>query len=209
MDRFPPTLTPPMTKAFRALVDRAAHLEQAKLQQKAFADVSRRDLEFSVSDRVWVSTRCMAERGIAVFAQRYIGPVRIIEHVGKAAYKLDFPPPLQVHPVFHVPLLTAEKPRLPEKQGHNYYQPVDEVGEGRPAYEVEHILDQRGEGPICTTLSSAGVSPTPTLRGSPHPIWTIVQHYSVSFMQPAGVLLADSRYQTPSQTTPTPPPQTF
>lgn len=153
VDRFPPTTTPPMTKAFRALVDRAAaHLEQAKIQQKAFADASRRPLEFSVGDHVWVSTRYMVQRGSRVFAQRYVGPFRIIERIGKAAYKLDLPPSMQVHPVFHVSLLTADKPRPQEMQGDNDWQPMDEVEHGLPTYEVEHILDQRGEGPTLQYL---------------------------------------------------------
>ncbi|KAL8272044.1 hypothetical protein Esti_004031 [Eimeria stiedai] len=60
---FPPTPTPPMTKAFRLLVDGAsAHLEQAKRDQNAFADASRRPLEFSV------------------------GPFGILERIGPAAY---------------------------------------------------------------------------------------------------------------------------
>ncbi|KAL8271640.1 hypothetical protein Esti_004445 [Eimeria stiedai] len=53
IDVFPPTPTPPMTKAFRILVDQAsAPLEQAKRNQKAFADASRRPLEFSERDLV-------------------------------------------------------------------------------------------------------------------------------------------------------------
>ena len=153
VDGFAPTVTPPMTKAFRALVGRAAaHLEQANLQQKAFADAFRRDLESSVGDRVWVFTRYMAQRGSAVFAQRYTGPFRIRQRIGKAAYQLDRPPSIQVYPAFHVSLLTADKPRPPEMQGDNDWQPIDEVGDGLPAYEVEHILDERGEKPTLQYL---------------------------------------------------------
>lgn len=90
----------------------------------------------------------MAQRANAIFVQRYIGRFRSIELTGKAAYKLDLPPAMQVHPVFHVPLLTVDKARPPEMQGNKDWQPTDEVGDGLPAYEVEHILDQRGEGPI-------------------------------------------------------------
>ena len=88
VDCFPPTVTPPATKAFPALVDRAApHLEQAKFQKQAFVDAFRRDLEFSVGAGVWVPTRYMAQRVGAILAQRYIGPFRIIERIGKLALR--------------------------------------------------------------------------------------------------------------------------
>ena len=61
VESFPPLPAPQMTKAFRLLVDRAAaHLEQAKSQQKAYADKARRPLEFAPGDSVWVSTGYMA-----------------------------------------------------------------------------------------------------------------------------------------------------
>ena len=37
--------------------------------------------------------------------QRYEGPFRVVKRVGKVAYKLDMPPKLRVHPVFHVSML--------------------------------------------------------------------------------------------------------
>ncbi|KAL8453083.1 hypothetical protein Emag_002009 [Eimeria magna] len=147
VDVFPPTLTPPMTKAFRLLVDRAsAHLEQAKRDQKAFADASRRPLEFSVGDLVWVSTRYMAARGCPKFQQRHIGPYRILERIGPAAYKLQLPPSMTIHPVFHVSLLSPHRPRPKDMASPPDWEPVGEASDGLPIYEVESILDQRGEG---------------------------------------------------------------
>ncbi|KAL8269844.1 hypothetical protein Esti_006228 [Eimeria stiedai] len=61
VDVFPPTVTPPMTKAFQIFVDRAsAHLELAKPDQKAFADVSRRPLEFSQRTSCSVLHLCLS-----------------------------------------------------------------------------------------------------------------------------------------------------
>ena len=37
--------------------------------------------------------------------RRYEGPFRVIQRVGKVAYKLELPPKLKVHPVFHVSML--------------------------------------------------------------------------------------------------------
>ncbi|KAL8431879.1 hypothetical protein ACSSS7_004960 [Eimeria intestinalis] len=150
VDAFPPTLTPPMTKAFRLLVGRAsAHLEQAKGDQKAFADASRRPLEFSAGDLVWVSTRYMAARGCPKFQQRHIGPYRILERIDPAAYKLQLPPPMPIHPVFHVSLLSPHCPRPKDMASPSDWESVGEASDGIPMYEVESILDQRGEGENC------------------------------------------------------------
>lgn len=147
VDQFPPTVTPPMTKAFRLLVDRAAaHLELAKNQQKAYADKSRRPLELSKGDMVWVSTRYMAPRGSRKFQQRYVGPYRVLERIGKVAYKLALPPSMPMHPVFHVSLLTPDRPRPADMTIPSEWEPTDEAPDGSPVYEVENILDQEGEG---------------------------------------------------------------
>ncbi|KAL8436569.1 hypothetical protein ACSSS7_001601 [Eimeria intestinalis] len=146
VDVFPPTLTPPMTKAFRLLVDRAsAHLEQAKRDQKAFADASRRPLEFSAGDLVWVSTRYMAARGCPK-VQRHVGPYRILERIGPAAYTLQLPPSMPIHPVFHVSLLSPHRRRPKDMASPSDWEPVGEASDGPLIYEVESIVDQRGEG---------------------------------------------------------------
>ncbi|CDJ62733.1 hypothetical protein ENH_00024230, partial [Eimeria necatrix] len=46
------TLTPPMTKLFRQLCDRAqSHILKAKWQQKYYADTKRRAVEYAVGDK--------------------------------------------------------------------------------------------------------------------------------------------------------------
>ncbi|KAL8445787.1 hypothetical protein Emag_005000 [Eimeria magna] len=52
VDEFEPTISPPMTKLFQQLVDRAAsHLLRAQAQQKLYADKHRKDVEFQVGDK--------------------------------------------------------------------------------------------------------------------------------------------------------------
>lgn len=157
VDQLPCTFSPPMTKAFRQLVDRArAHIEHAQFVQKQNADAGRRPLEFRPGDRVWVSTRYMPPRGCSKFQQKYIGPFTVLQRIGKCAYKLQLPLSMQQHPVFHVSLLSPDQPRPPHMEPMSDVVPWEPVTQEKeiatktsyqiPEYEVEHILDERGEG---------------------------------------------------------------
>ena len=130
-DQLPHELTPPMTKAFRMLVDRAsAHIEHAQQLQKAYADSKRRPEEFKVGDKVWLSTRYLNYTGCAKFRHRYIGPFPITKCIGKVAYALQLPDSLNIHNVFHVSLLTRDHPR-PE-----HMQSRDEADKWGPVITV-------------------------------------------------------------------------
>ena len=140
-----PTVTPPMTKIFQQLVDRAAvHILQAQALQKHYADQKRKEAEFQEGEQVWVSTRFMPPRGSSKFQPRFIGPFKIVKRIGKVAYQLDLPPSMQQHPVFHVSLLQKDKPRAAEMLPNENWEAVNQQQE--PEYEVEYLLDSRGSG---------------------------------------------------------------
>ena len=82
----------------------------AQSRQKSYADLKRRDVEFSVGDKVFV--RVSPSKGVFRFGKRgklnprYVGPFDVLERVGKLAYRLALPPSAHpVHNVFHVSLL--------------------------------------------------------------------------------------------------------
>ena len=82
-------------------------LKIAKDRQKSYADKHRRDLQFKVSDRVFL--KVSPWKGVLRFGRRgklrpiYIGPCEIIARVGPITYRLDIPPELsKVHNAFHV-----------------------------------------------------------------------------------------------------------
>jgi hypothetical protein len=82
----------------------------AQSQQKSYADVRQRDLEFVVGDEVLL--KVFLTKGIIHFgikgklSPRYIGPYLITAQVGSLAYHLQLPESMAgVHPVFHVSML--------------------------------------------------------------------------------------------------------
>ena len=79
----------------------------ARSRQKSYADKRRKPLEFQVGDHVllkvspWKGVVRFGKKG--KLAPRYFGPFKIVERIGKVAYKLELPPELgNVHPTFHV-----------------------------------------------------------------------------------------------------------
>ena len=82
----------------------------AQSQQKSYADIRRRPLEFEEGDHVFL--KVMPKRGVIGFEKRgklsprYIGPFEVLERVGAVAYRLALPPSLSsVHEVFNVSML--------------------------------------------------------------------------------------------------------
>jgi hypothetical protein len=85
-------------------------LKTAQDRQKNYADKRRKDLEFQVGEFVflkvspWKGTMRFGRKG--KLSPRYIGPYKILERVGKVAYRLALPPDLsRIHNVFHVSML--------------------------------------------------------------------------------------------------------
>ena len=86
-----------------------AHLEKASGRMKKWADEKRKPREFQVGDYVMVKLQPDQLRFFRKFDKRlirkYEGPVQVIKRVGKAAYEINPPPWMKVHPVFHVSCL--------------------------------------------------------------------------------------------------------
>ncbi|GJX06647.1 putative reverse transcriptase domain-containing protein [Tanacetum coccineum] len=82
-------------------------LQAARDQQRSYANVRRKPLEFQVGDRVML--KVSPQKGIIHFGKRgklnprYIRPFKILKRIGPVAYKLELPEELRnVNNTFHV-----------------------------------------------------------------------------------------------------------
>ncbi|KAJ9522142.1 hypothetical protein QJQ45_005142 [Haematococcus lacustris] len=116
-------------------------MELAQRRQAHLANKGRKEVEYHTGQLVLLSTKNLRMKpGKAKkLLPRFIGPFKVLEHVGPVAVRLDLPRAMaRMHPVFHVSLLrpyTSEHPHLPP--------PVEWLDEA-PLYEVEKLLAHRG-----------------------------------------------------------------
>ena len=101
-----------------------------------FANRHRRDLSFSVGDRVWLSTRYLPAKGTArKLSALFAGPFVILQQVGPVAYRLQLPVDWQIHDVFHVSQLKGSVGDVSGESGIDI--------EGNVEFKIERILQSR------------------------------------------------------------------
>ncbi|GJW95402.1 ATP-binding cassette subfamily C member 8 [Tanacetum coccineum] len=121
-------------------------LDKAVKKMKKWADEKRRHIEFEVGDQVIVKLLPQQFKSLRKvpkgLIRRYEGPFPVIERVGKVSYRVQLPPKLKIHPVFHVSFL---KPHHGDEE-----DPEQGVSKRAPTSvvtsydrEVEEILSDR------------------------------------------------------------------
>ena len=93
-------------------------LEKSQGKYKARHDKHRVDHQFQVGDEVWLYIReeRLKGEGKNLKPIRY-GPFNILENIGNNAFRLDFPPYMQVLAVVNVDNLRLYEPPLIDDQG--------------------------------------------------------------------------------------------
>jgi hypothetical protein len=88
--------------------------------------------------RVWLEGWNLHIRGPAKLLPKRYGPFQITQKIRSMAYRLDLPPLIKVHDVFHIDLLTPYKET--EEYGQAYMRPPPITVQSEEEYEVESIL---------------------------------------------------------------------
>jgi hypothetical protein len=83
------------------------NLSQTQARMKKYADLKRTERKLDIGDMVYIKMQpyCMAAFGIRQsikLTSKFYGPFRVLEQIGKLAYKLQLPAGVKIHPVFHV-----------------------------------------------------------------------------------------------------------
>ena len=78
-------------------------LRAAQERQATYANMKRRDYTFRVGDRVLLSSKDINIRDLTPKLRlKYQGPWQVTKVVSPVAYRLDLPPSMKIHPVFHI-----------------------------------------------------------------------------------------------------------
>ena len=86
---------------------------QAQARMMKAYDSHNQEREFSVGDWVFLKLRpyrqmSLVERKNFKLSPRYYGPFKVLDKIGKVAYKLDWPATSRLYPIFRVSVLKKQ-----------------------------------------------------------------------------------------------------
>jgi hypothetical protein len=97
---------------------------------------------YQTGDKVWLEGRNLnTTHPSAKLAPRRYGPFPITHVISWTSYQLKLPSQWKIHNIFHATLLTPYKET--PLNGKQYQEPVPELIDGQPEWEVEDILRVR------------------------------------------------------------------
>jgi hypothetical protein len=125
--------------------DLRAEMPHAQMSHAEQANNTRHpDPVLRPGDKVWLRRKNIrTTRPSNKLDHKLIGPYTIIERIGTKAYKLNLPPTVRIHPVFHISLLEPVKNDSTPIPGHTQPPPPPVVVDNEEEWEVEEILDSR------------------------------------------------------------------
>lgn len=113
------------------------YLLQAQARMKAEADEGRRPLELEVGQQVLLridGDHFKPTPGTSkTLTRRYDGPYKVLARIGKAAYRIELPEHMHLHPMFHVSQLRP------------FVIDVDEPGRALPTHPPAGVIDKPGK----------------------------------------------------------------
>uniref|UniRef100_A0A8C6MDH0 Gypsy retrotransposon integrase-like protein 1 n=1 Tax=Nothobranchius furzeri TaxID=105023 RepID=A0A8C6MDH0_NOTFU len=134
-----------LRRARRAWVATRSALQRTAERNQRLADRHRRPAPSYVPGQmVWLSSRDVPLKATSrKLAPRYLGPFKVIAVPSPVTVRLDLPPSLRIHPVFHVSLVkpVVSSPLCPAPA-----PPPARFYKGGLVYKVRRILDSRPRG---------------------------------------------------------------
>jgi hypothetical protein len=135
-----------LARKYRAIHDQAkAELQRAQTKYKETYDARHKETPpFGPGDLVWLSRKHISTtRPSSKLDVKRLGPFKILEAVGESqlAFRLELPPQMRIHPVFHVSLL--EPHRRNRLVGRVQPPPPPVEIEDDVEWEVGEVLDSR------------------------------------------------------------------
>jgi hypothetical protein len=84
-----------------------ANLTQAQARMKKYADLKRTEREFSPGNMVYLRRQTFRQHGMGLhqnlkLTTMYYCPFRVLERIGLAAYRIQLPTTVDIHPMLHV-----------------------------------------------------------------------------------------------------------
>lgn len=118
-------------------------LDRAKERYKRYADRKRvAPPTFSVGDKVWLSHRNISSaRSSPKLEYRKLDPFTIAQKLSPLVFRLNLPPAMKIHPVFHVSLL--ERYIVNSIPGRTQPPPPPVIISNEAEYIVHDILDAK------------------------------------------------------------------
>jgi hypothetical protein len=96
-----------LTQRQQMLITIKENLQKAQLRMKKYADRNRVERVFAPGDMVYLKLQpyrlaALGLRTSLKLQSKFYGPFRVLDKVGNVAYRLQLPPSVRIHPVFHV-----------------------------------------------------------------------------------------------------------
>ena len=97
---------------------------------------------YCVGDKVWLDAKNLNTMHPTVkLALKWHGPFLVSATMSHVAYQLKQPAAWKIHNIFHTSLLTPYQETA--TNGNKYQEPMPDLVDGQPKWEVEHVLGTR------------------------------------------------------------------
>jgi hypothetical protein len=169
------------------------HLHQAQARQAEQANKHRQYGVFKVGDKVLLSTAHLSITRPAgttpKLAPRYCGPFEVTQVINDVAYRLQLPPSMKCHNVFHISLLRPHLPSdpaaFPGRVEHAPPPPV-QVKQGVAFFKVEQIV-----GHYPRKATSHASSTHYLIKWEGYPVWENTKEPATNIQADVSELVAE------------------